>query len=109
MKGNEWAFGGAVLRWKGWFRFLGAKTLYRPLWIVGRSMDFGQPSFYSLEGKTDHLWFLLDRLVDSLPFFEASYGNSVSSPPEYGVNFNLYVTPSGFSIKKVITYFRDIS
>ena len=109
MKGNEWAFGGAILRWKGWLRFLGAKTLYRPLWIVGRSIDFSQPSFYSLKEGIDPLWFLLDRLGGSLPFIEATYGNSVSSPPEYGVNFNLYATPTGFAIKKVITPFRDIS
>ena len=109
MKGNEWAFGGAILRWKGWLRFFGAKTLYRPLWISSYSNNTQTPSSYSLKEGIDPLWFLLNRLGGSLPFVEATYGSSISSPPEYGVNFNLYATPTGFSIKKVITHFRDIS
>ena len=108
--GNEWAFGGAILRWKGWLQFLGARPLYRPLWIEGRS-DGKQAadSFYSLKEGLDPIWFFLDRMGGSLPFIEASYGNSVSSRVEYGVLFQLYVTPTGFSIKKVISHFRDIS
>lgn len=109
MRGKEWAFGGTILRWKGWLRFFGAKTFYRPLWISGYSMNFSQPSFHSLKEGIDPLWFLLDRFGGSLPFVEANYGSSVSSRPDYGVNFNLYVTPTGFSVKKVITHFRDIS
>ena len=111
IRGDEWAFGGTILRWKGGIRFLGAKTLYKPLWIEGRSNGRQNPdSIYSLQGDSfDPIWSFLHWAGESLPFVEASYGSSVSSRVEYGVRFYLYVTPTGFSVKKVRSYFRDIS
>ena len=109
MRGDRWAFGGAILRWKGWLQFMGAKTMYRPLWIQGYSGNTPTPSFHSLKEGIDPVWFFLDRSGESLPFVETGYYNSVSSRMEYGVRFYLYVTPTGFAVKKVISYFRDIS
>ena len=111
MRGDEWAFGGAILRWKGWLRFLGAKTLYRPLWVSGHSHSYNTqaPSFHSLKEGIDPIWFFLDRAGGFLPFVEASYDSYVSSRVEHGVQFQLYVTPTGFSVKKVVSQFRDIS
>ena len=109
MRGDGWAFGGAILRWKGWLQFMGAKTFYRPLWVQGYSNNFQTPSFYSLKEGIDPIWFFLDRMGGSLPFVEATYGSSVSSNVEYSVQFHLYVTPTGFSVKKVVSQFRDVS
>ena len=108
IRGNEWAFGGAVVRWKGWARFLGARTLYRPLWIEGRA-DGRQQSFYPFKETFDPIWFLLSRFGEGCPFVEATYGSSVSAPPIHQIQFHLYVTESGFAVKKVVSYFRDIS
>jgi hypothetical protein len=110
MKGEEWVFGGEILRWRRWLQMLGAKTLYRPLWIEGVSEQRKERlSFHLLQEGHGFLWFCLQKAVGSLPVVETSHGSSVSSRAEYGVQFHLYTTPTGFSIKKITTLFRDVS
>ena len=105
LNGNQWLIEGEILKWKPVFNILGLNTLYKITRISGRYLFTNQQNspaqtMYTLNGGTDYLWIMLHRLQNFFPFIEAVYGNGAYTFPDRKASFGVYVTTSGFIIKK---------
>ena len=106
IKGDQWAIGGDILKWKDVVNFLGLHTMYRLDRVEGRYKfaDDAQTkpvSAYAL-GKEERgrYWSLLYKFGHKLPFVTAVYGNTVYMDPVFGEKFEIYVTTSGFMAQR---------
>jgi hypothetical protein len=106
IKGDQWAIGGDILKWKDIVNFLGLHTMYRLDRVEGRykfaeDAQTKQVSAYALgQEERGRYWSLLYKFGHKLPFVTAVYGNTVYMDPVFGVKFNIYVTTSGFMAQR---------
>ena len=105
LQGDQWSISGGVVKWHPWLTALGLKSYHKPMRLSGQFSRLEQqrsnlPSIYPLEVEADQLWEALYRAQRYLPFVEAVYGSCAYVYAEPGVVQGIYVTPSGYLIKR---------
>ena len=105
LAGDQWFLSGGIVKWHPWLTALGLKSYHRPMRLGGQFSDLKQqrahrPTVYALEPVADRLWEALYWADRHLPFVEAVYGSSAYVYVEPGVTQEVYVTPSGYLIKR---------
>ena len=84
---------------------MGVRSYHQPRRLSGQCADLERqraqpPTVYPLAPDVDWIWELAYRLDPYLPFVEAVYGSSAYAYVEAGVTQEVYVTPSGYLIKR---------
>lgn len=105
LRGDQWAVSGGIVKWHPWLTALGLQGYHKPMRVAGRFADPAReqaapPSVAVLHEGADRLWEWLYRAAPSLPFIEAVYGSGAYVYAEPNVVAELYVTPSGYLIKR---------
>lgn len=107
IKGDQWMLEGDILKWENWINFMGFHTRYRLTRIRGRYNDVNEeinksPSIYAINNKIDESkWKYLYRYGDKLPFVNTVYGNAVFQNNDSNNQYLIYVSNSGFVVKKI--------
>ena len=105
LAGNQWAISGGIIKWHPWLTAMGLRSYHQPRRLGGQWSDLERqraqpPSVYPLAPDGDWVWELAYRLDPYLPFVEAVYGSSAYAYVAAGVTQEVYVTPSGYLIKR---------
>lgn len=105
LQGDQWAVSGGMIKWHPWLTAMGLKSYHKPMRISGQFSSLQRqraapPTVFALEPGTDLMWDLVYRLSPVLPFIEAVYGSSAYAYLEPEHLHAVYVTPSGYLIKR---------
>ena len=105
LRGDQWSISGGVVKWHPWLTALGVKSYHQPMRLAGQFSNLDEqrarpPTVYPLAPAADRLWEALYRADPYLPFIEAVYGSSAYVYVEPSVAQEIYVTPSGYLIKR---------
>ena len=105
LTGDQWSLSGGIVKWHPWLTAMGLHSYHRPTRIAGQFSNLARsrthpPTVYPLSGSTDWLWEAFYRADPYLPFIEAVYGSSAYVYVESGQVYEIYVTPSGYLIKR---------
>jgi hypothetical protein len=105
LRGDQWGIGGGVVVWHPWLTMLGVKSYYKPMRLSGQFSSLARqraelPTVHALVPEADHVWEALYRASRYLPFIEAVYGSSAYVYVEPGAVQEVYVTHSGYMIKR---------
>jgi hypothetical protein len=105
MHGDQWALGGGIVKWHPWLTALGLRSYHRPMRISGQFSRLDQqrarpPTVYPVGPPIDRFWEAFYRADPYLPFVEAVYGSSAYAYVEPGEAQQVYVTSSGYLIKR---------
>ncbi|MBI2104055.1 MAG: hypothetical protein HYT90_00540 [Candidatus Omnitrophica bacterium] len=105
LEGDQWAVSGGIVKWHPWLAALGVKSYHKPMRIGGQFSQIAKqrarpPTVYPIEPEADRFWEALYWADPHLPFVEAVYGSSAYAYVEPGVVQEVYVTPSGYLIKR---------
>jgi len=106
LQGDQWALSGGIVKWHPWLTALGLHSYQKPMRLSGQFSNLEQqraqrPTVYPLEPTIDRFWEALYWADPYLPFVEAVYGSSTYAYVEPGVVQEVYVTLSGYLIKRV--------
>ena len=107
VSGDQWVLEGDILKWKDWVNFLGLHTRYRLTRLRGRYIRTSDAklkpsSIYSLVEIENHpVWGFLYRYASSFPLVSAAYGNAVFQGSDEPSTFLVYVSTSGFLIRRI--------
>lgn len=105
LRGDQWSISGGIVKWRPWLTVLGLKSYHKPMRLSGQFSDVNKqrahvPTIYPIEPGADRFWELLYRAAPHLPFIEAVYGSSAYVYVEPHVMQEIYVTPSGYLIRR---------
>ena len=106
LQGDQWSIAGGVIKWHPWLSIFGFENYHKPMRLSGQFSDLRKqrshlPSVYPLEEPwADWLWQVFYWSDKYLPFVEAVYGSAAYAYVEPGVTQEVYVTPSGYLIKR---------
>ena len=106
LAGDQWSISGGIVKWHPWLTALGLKSYHRPMRLSGQFSGLAQqrshlPTVYALSPVADRFWEALYWADPYLPFVEAVYGSSAYVYVEPGAIQEVYITPSGYLIKRV--------
>ena len=107
LRGDQWSISGGVIKWHPWLTALGVKSYHRPMRLSGQFSHLDQqrahyPTVYPLAPDIDWLWEAFYWADRSLPFVEAVYGSAAYVYVEPQVLQAVYVTSSGYLIKRLL-------
>ena len=105
LEGDQWGISGGIIKWHPWLTALGLPSYQKPLRLAGQFSNLHQarvrlPSLYPLAPTADQWWETFYRLNPYLPFIDAVYEASAYVYVEPSVAQEIYVTPSGYLIKR---------
>ena len=106
LSGDQWAISGGIVKWHPWLTALGLQSYHKPMRLSGQFSDLNQqrrhlPTVYPLQRELmDRFWEVVYRVDPYLPFVEAVYGSSAYAYVEPNVTQGIYVTSSGYVIKR---------
>lgn len=105
LRGDQWAVSGGVVTWHPWLTMMGLKSYHKPMRLSGQFSSLARqrtepPTIHALARKPDQLWEVLYRTSRYLPLIDAVYGSSAYVYVEPGVVQEIYVTHSGYAIKR---------
>lgn len=103
--GDQWSVSGGIVKWHPWLTAIGLKSYHKPMRVSGQysNLDAQQshyPTIYPLQGRSDWFWNVLYALDPYLPFIDAAFGSAAYANAEPGPTYEVYVTPSGYIIKR---------
>lgn len=107
LEGDQWAVTGGIIKWAPWVAVLGLRNYHKPMRVSGQYSRLEEqrrhlPSIQPLvPGAMDRFWEALYRLQPYVPFVDAVYGSSAYVYAEPGASFRVYVSPTGYLIKRV--------
>jgi len=107
LKGEKWSLGGDILEWQSYMNFIGLKSMYRLTRLQGRydhaedEMTKEQTAFPLTEPEQSEFWRMLFDLAVKIPFIKSAHQNFVSTYPYFGDSFDIYATPSGFTLERL--------
>ena len=107
MQGEQWMIGGDILKWPPWLVFLGAQPCHKLTRLSSRYLAAGDElkrprSAYDLNGGTPLVWRWLYRFGEELPLVDAVYGNAAYTDARPGGRWGVYVTHSGYLIRRML-------
>ena len=106
LQGDQWSVSGGIVKWHPWLTLLGIKSYHRPMRLSGQFSNLEEQRRHTptvegiAEPGVDRFWEAVYWADPALPFVEAAYGSSAYAYVEPGRAQKLYVTPSGYLIKK---------
>ena len=105
LEGDQWVVSGGIVKWHPWLMMLGLTSYHKPLRLTGQFSDAAEqrahlPTLTLLEPEGDRFWEALYWADPYLPFVEAVYGSAAYAYVEPGAVQEVYVTPSGYLIKR---------
>ena len=105
LRGDQWTVSGGIIKWHPWLTAAGVTSYHKPLRVSGQYNSLKKqqeelPTVFALGEETDVLWEAVYRVSPWLPFLDAVYGSSAYAYLEPGVVQEVYVTPSGYLIKR---------
>ena len=105
LEGDQWSIGGGIVKWHPGLTWLGVASYHKPMRISGQFSDVARqrshlPTVEALTPDLDRVWEALYWADPYLPFIEAVYGSAAYAYMEPGVVQEVYVTPSGYLIKR---------
>ena len=106
LRGDQWAVSGGLVKWHPWLTAIGWPSYHKPMRLSGQFSKLEEqrrrpPTVEEIaEPGVDRFWEVLYRADPYLPFVEAVYGSSAYAYVEPGAVQEIYVTPSGYLIKK---------
>ncbi len=106
LKGEKWSVGGDILEWQSYMNFLGLRSMYRLTRVQGHYVHADDEmtrdiTAYSLvEEEESDFWMTLYNIAVKAPFIKSAHQNFVSTYPYFGYTFQIYVTPSGFTLER---------
>ena len=105
LEGDQWTVSGGIVKWRPWLTALGVKSYHRPIRLSGQFSSLAEqrkrpPTVHALEPVADRFWEAFYWADPYLPFVDAVYGSSAYVYVEPDVVHELYVTPSGYIIKR---------
>jgi len=104
ISGDQWSVSGGIVKWHPWLTALGLKSYYKPMRVSGQYSDIEAqrshyPTVYPLQ-SADWFWEMLYWADPHLPFVEAAFGSAAYAAAEPGMKYEVYVTPTGYLIKR---------
>ena len=114
LRGDQWTISGGIVKWHPWLTALGLRSYHKPSRVSGQFSELQRqrhnwPTVEALEPDTDRFWEVLYWADPYLPFVEAAYGSSAYVYVEPQWVQEVYVTPSGYLIKRVPKSFSPIT
>jgi len=105
LEGDQWSVSGGIVKWHPWLTALDVKSYHRPIRLSGQFSSLAEqrkrpPTAHALEPVADRFWEAFYWADPYLPFVDAVYGSSAYVYVEPDVVHELYVTPSGYIIKR---------
>lgn len=105
LQGDQWMISGGIVKWHPWLTAVGLPSYHKPLRLTGQSSRATSPGgsvsvVEVLEPGVDRFWEWLYRADPYLPFVEAVYGSAAYVYVEPDWIQAVYVTPSGYLIKR---------
>jgi hypothetical protein len=105
LRGDQWAISGGIVKWHPWLTVLGVPSYHKPMRLAGHFSDVAKqrahpPTVHALEPTADRIWEALYRADPYLPFVDAVYGSAAYVYVEPNSVQEIYVTPSGYLIKR---------
>ena len=105
LRGDQWMISGGIVKWHPWLTALGLPSYQKPLRLAGqssraKSTGNAPAAAVELEPGVDRIWEWLYRVDPYLPFVEAVYGSAAYVYVEPDRIQEVYVTPSGYLIKR---------
>ena len=105
LEGDQWSISGGIVKWHPWLTGLGLKTYHVPLRLSGQFARIEEqrahlPTVHPLRPGPGRLWEWLYRADPYLPFVDAVYGSAAFVYVEPGAVHEVYITPSGYLIKR---------
>jgi hypothetical protein len=109
LRGDQWTVSGGIVKWHPWLTALGWTSYHKPMRLSGQFSRLEEqrrqtPSVEPLyEPGVDRVWETFYWADPALPFVEAVYGSSAYAYVEPDAVQEIYVTPSGYLIKRKLT------
>ncbi len=105
LQGDQWAVSGGIIKWHPWLTGLGMKSYHKLMRLSGQFSDTRRqrahlPTVYAFSPDADRLWEAFYWAGRCLPFVEAVYGSAAYVYVEPSITQAVYVTPSGYLIKR---------
>ncbi len=106
LRGDQWSLGGDILEWHSLMNFIGLHSMYRLTRVQSRYIRAedeiaDELSAYALvpDEKSD-VWETLYEWAPKLPIIKSAHQNFVVAYPSYGDTFEVYVTPTGYTLER---------
>lgn len=106
IKGQDWSLGGDILEWNSIMTMLGFKSMYRLTRLQGRydqaedEMTETMTAYALVEEEKDDLWEKLYEIAVKSPIIKSAHKNFVAAHPFFGDYFEIYVTPTGYTLER---------
>lgn len=106
IKGQDWSLGGDILEWQSFMTVIGLKSMYRLTRLQGRydeaedEMTQNMTAYALVEHEKDDYWEKLYEIAVKLPIIKSAHKNFVASHPFFGDYFEIYVTPTGYTMER---------
>lgn len=105
LQGDQWTLSGGIVKWAPWLSVVGLKTYHKPMRISGQFSRLERqqaqpPTVFALTPETDPVWEAFYRVAPYLPLVDAVYGSSAYVYAQPNVVHDVYVTPSGYLIRR---------
>ncbi len=106
IKGQDWSLGGDILEWNSLMTMLGFKSMYRLTRLQGRyenaddEMSQSMTAYALVEEEKDDLWEKLYEIAVKSPIIKSAHKNFVAAHPFFGDYFEIYVTPTGYTLER---------
>ncbi len=105
LRGDQWSVSGGIIKWHPWLLVTGVRSYHRPMRLSGQFSDLERqrtipPTVHALAPAADRFWEAVYWMGPSLPFVEAVYGSAAYAYVEPGRVQEVYVSPSGYLIKR---------
>lgn len=106
IKGQDWSLGGDILEWQNFLNVLGLNSMYRLTRLQGRYADAADEMTQNLtayplvEEEKDEYWEKLYDIAVKMPLIKSAHKNFVAAHPFFGDYFEIYVTPSGYTMER---------
>lgn len=106
IKGQDWSLGGDILEWQSFMNVLGLKSMYRLTRLQGRydeavdEMTQNLTAYPLVEEEIDEFWEKLYEIAVKSPIIKSAHKNFVAAHPFFGDYFEIYVTPSGYTMER---------
>ncbi len=109
LRGDQWSVGGGVVKWHPWLTMFGVPSYHKPLRLSGQFSRLERqraqpPTVEVLDPTGDRVWETLYRVSPWLPFIDAVYGSCAYVYVEPAVTQEIYVTISGYLIKRASSH-----